>query len=142
MKILGMGLPKQVEKSSRDIRRELEREVARLQDKLKMYIEIGANKHKDYMIIERNKVDEHVKKMTVNNLDKARDEAVANTFNSLAIVLTVVLHDKLNFGQKRINKILDHVNENFKSIEAGEVSLADFAEEAKRIGMQIEVENG
>lgn len=145
MKQLTMGLPKTIEESSRDRKREiikvLQKENSALGAIVHEYKKIQQNKHENIILCDRNKIDEHIKNLTNSNLEKVRNKAIADSFNSFAIVASIILHDKFQFDEKGINKTLEHINNTFERVEAGEVSMADLAEEAKRIGMHIEVEN-
>lgn len=118
--------------------RELEREVAKLQEKLKEYVKIGSGKHEKYMVVERNKVNEVVSKETQNNLDRVKHEVTREIVGTLFGVVAITMHDKQGWGKKRIHKLLEQLESQIVCVGDGLLSFADIKSMVDEIGIDIQ----
>lgn len=87
--------------------------------------------------------------LDMNRIKQAADEALKDRTNEikrqghieavecLMATFIISLHDDLGFGKKRIAKLLEKVDKQFKCLEFGFVEIQDLLSECDRIGVRV-----
>lgn len=75
----------------------------------------------------------------MSELEVIKKQATISAIDSLMGSVLISLHDTFGFGTERLNRFIDKLNNQYKCIEEGTVSLADFNEWAKSKGINYKV---
>lgn len=67
---------------------------------------------------------------------KIRNDTIEETVNSTLAILFLILHDKYQFGAKRLNKLFDYMSMYSDGICKNEFDVGDIFAELKKIGVE------
>lgn len=88
-----------------------------------------AQKIKPVDIARRDHLVKQVHKVAVEEMAKAKSDAIKYASDRLFLVLACCLHDKWGWGETRIFRLIAQINDLFDSIDRDYVSFEDLAQD-------------
>lgn len=73
-----------------------------------------------------------------DRLEEIRSEAINKTVQAYTVAWVISLHDEFNFGNKRLQRVLDKVQNQFECVTAETVTVEDLANWCKEYGIEME----
>ena len=72
-----------------------------------------------------------------DRLEELRNEAISKTIRAYTAAWVISLHDEFNFGHKRLQRVLDKVQNQFECVTAETVTVEDLVDWCKEYGIEI-----
>lgn len=72
-----------------------------------------------------------------DRLEEIRSEAISKTVQAYTAAWIISLYDEFNFGHKRLQRVLNKVENQFECVTAGTVTIEDLVNWCKEYGIEI-----
>lgn len=72
-----------------------------------------------------------------DRLEEIRNETISKTVQAYTAAWVISLHDEFNFGHKRLQRVLDKVQNQFECVTAETVTVEDLVNWCKEYGIEI-----
>ncbi len=87
--------------------------------------------------INKKQLSNLVRDEVSSRLEEIRNEAISKTVQAYTAAWVISLHDEFQFGHKRLQRILNKVENQFESVMAGTVTVEDLVNWCKEYGIEI-----
>lgn len=87
--------------------------------------------------INQKQLSDLVRNEVESRLEEIRNEAISKTVQAYTAAWVISLHDEFNFGHKRLQRILNKVENQFECVTAETVTVEDLVDWCKEYGIEI-----